>query len=164
MSGRIFPRATALLTGNILSVVAGALHRKTAELAITAQDLAELAGKSDRKSGQAYLAGESDMGVAGFVRLLSAVADAQSPADAAALASDVLRPLTGLRVIPVVDEASIDMDSAQLGLAALNLEIVKAWRDRKLTHAEILKLADASRPLLPLLGALMAEADRIRGQ
>lgn len=163
MSGKILPRGVALLTGNILSVIAGALHRKKAEMALSAQDLSELAGKSDRKSGQAYLAGESDMGVAGFVRLLNAVSDSQSPADAAAFASDILRPLTGLQAVPVAEQSEINMDGAQLALASLNLEIVKAWSDRKLTHAEILKLADASRPLMPLLGALMAEADRIRG-
>lgn len=163
MAGNILPRGVATLTGNILSVVARALHRKKTEMAISAQDLAELAGKSDRKSGQSYLAGETDMGVVGLVRLLNAVSDAQSPADAAALASDILRPLTGLQAIPAWEASQIDMDTLQLGLASVIFEVVKAWHDRKIAHPEILKVADALRPMMPIFGAILAEAEKIRG-
>jgi hypothetical protein len=162
MAGTILPRPLAMLTGKILSVAAGALHRVKTDLGLSAQDLAELAGKSDRKSGQAYLAGESDMGLAGFVRLCAAVGDARGEAAKAAFASDVLRPLTGLMAVPCAD-GEIDADRLQLVLARLNLKHVEAWADRKLTHGEILGLADVISDALPLLCAVMAEADRIRG-
>lgn len=162
MAGTILPRPLALLTGKILSTVAGALHRVKADLGLSAQDLAELAGKADRKSGQAYLAGEADMGLAGFVRLCAAVGDAQGPAAKAAFASDVLRPLAGMMAVPI-EAGEIDMDELQLGLAQMNVEVVRAWLDRRLTHRETIALADTGAAILPILCAIMAEADKIRG-
>jgi hypothetical protein len=165
MTGRtILPRVAVLLTGKILSSLAGALGRQKADLGISTADVAELAGKSDRKSGQAYLAGDSDMGFAGFIKFTNAVGAECGVTTAAAFVSDALRPLTGLVAVPDVSEGNaVCMDTVQLGLASLNLEVVQAWADRQRTHRETLAIADKLRPLLPHFQALVAEADRIRG-
>ena len=151
------------MSGKALSVCAQALHRVKLRLSLSERDVADLAGKSDRKSGKSYLAGDTDMGLAGFVRFAAAIGEIEGPAAKAAFVSDVLRPLTGLMAVPAVNAAELDMDALQLALAELSLLHVLAWSDRKLTHVEILALADQARPVLALLGAMVAEADRIRG-
>lgn len=162
--GKILPRGVALLTGKILSTLAGALIHQKADLGISTADISEMTGKSDRKSGQAYLAGDSDMGFAGFVKFTNSVGEAGGEAAKAAFVSDVLRPLTGLMAVPDVSAGNpVCMDTVQIGLASLNLEVVQAWTDRLRTHQETLAIADKLRPLLPHLQALVAEADRIRG-
>lgn len=161
--GNILPSSLVLMSGKALSVCAQALHRVKARLRLSERDVADLAGKSDRKSGKAYLAADSDMGLCGFIRFAAAIGELEGPVAKAAFVSDVLRPLVGLLATPVQDAGKIDMDALQLALAHLNLSALRAWNDRKLDHNEVLTLADDARALLPMLGAIMAEADRIRG-
>lgn len=163
MAGTILPSSLVMMSGKALSVCAQALHRVKARLTLSERDIADLAGKSDRKSGKSYLAGETDMGVVGFLRFAAAIGEIEGPAAKAAFVSDVLRPLTGMTAMPVLDAGEIDMDALQLALGHLNLTALKAWVDRRVDHQELLALADDARVVLPMLGSLMAEADRIRG-
>ncbi len=138
----------------IRSAIGVALHRAKAAGGLSHKAVAEAAGKEDRKSVFAYLAGATEMGVEALVKL---GADERFGDQ---FLNDVLGPLLGRHVCPVKTEGA-DVARLPIGLSELMTALLHAWSDQRLDHRETLVLADLIRPLLPHLNAVVAEADRI---
>jgi len=80
--------------------------------------------------------------------------------DPAALQS--VLALYGVKVVPLVANAANDLDTVA-GLSHLAGRWVEALSDGRRDHRETCDLADAIRPLLCALSAVVAEADRLKG-
>lgn len=127
-----------------LSRVAGDIGRGT---------LADRSGRTTRALDKLFSGASGDTSGKGLLDFLRA--------DPTAL--DEVLALYGFQLAPLGFDAVLDFEIIA-DTAALQAEHTNAMRDGRRDHTETLRVADKARPVVQRYSAIIAEADRIRGE